>query len=216
MAKILVLSTLHHLHGEVDYYTYAHLSRIVEHFSPDVLAVELTPSDLRDRKAQRVKQEYQHSIYPLLDHLQCEVIPLEPAEPLYSELVRLGQKAVDELEKRTPAAVEQFGLYVNALYEVLLGWWSSPMDVNSAETDRHFEIKHKYQSEVFGKDEKEGWERWNQHFLDQILAGAARNPDCKMLVLVGVEHAYWLRKQLFGREGVHLLEATDVLSEIPG
>ncbi len=212
--EIMVLSTLHQLHGKVDYYSFEHLSQIIERFSPDVLAVELTPTDLKSRKAQGVKQEYQNSVYPLLDKLQCEVIPLEPAEPMYSELVALGKQAVEELENRSPAVLEQFGLYVNTLYGALLDWWNSPMDVNSDETDRHIEIKHRYQNALFGKDQEMGWERWNQHFLGQILKGVAKRQSGRMLVLVGLEHAYWLRKQLSKRDDVQLLAAATILSEI--
>jgi len=214
MTEIMVLGTLHQLHGEVKYYTYEHLSMIIEKFSPDILAVELRPSDVENRTPQRIKQEYPKSVYPLLDKLKCKVIPLEPSEPEYSRLVELGRKPVEELQKNNPAAVEQFGLYVNALYEVLFEWWNTPIDVNSPETDRHFEIKHKYQHAVFGKDEERGWELWNQHFLDQILRASKDNPNDRMLVLVGAEHTYWLRKKLRNQLGVELLDTPTVLSKI--
>ncbi len=214
MTEIMALSTLHQLHGEVDYYTYDHLSQIIRQFAPDVLAVELTPADLKARKAQRIKQEYQHSVFPLLDELQCEAVALEPSEPEYSELVQLAKKSVEDFGKNNPAAMEQFSLYARTLYDVLLNWWRSPIDVNSPETDRHFEIKHRYQNKLFGKDEETGWERWNQHFLKQILATVERFPQGRLLIVVGAEHAYWLRMRLREQEGVALLEAETVLSEM--
>ena len=63
----MVLSTLQQLIGDADYYPYNHLFPIIKSFSPNMLAVELTPADLKARKLQRVKQEYQYSIYPLID-----------------------------------------------------------------------------------------------------------------------------------------------------
>ncbi len=209
--EILVLSTLHQLHGEVGYYTYDHLARIIENFAPDILAVELTPTDLQERKPQSVKQEYQHSVYPLLDKLRSKVVPLEPPEPTFSELVQMGKRAREDLQKRDPAAMEQFAMYVHALYDVLLSWWHSPRDVNSAETDRHFEIKHRYQGALFGENETRGWELWNQYFLEQILVEATKNTRGRMLVLVGVEHSYWLRGRLREQVGVQHLEADAVL-----
>ena len=212
--EIMVLSTLHHLHGDVDYYTFEYLSQIIEKFSPEVLAVELTPADLESRREQRIKQEYPKSVYPLLDKLQCKVVPLEPPEPAYSEMVEMGRRAKERLEKEEPNTVRQFGLYVNVLYSELLEWWSSPIDVNATESDRHIEIKHKYQSILFGEDEENGWERWNQHFLEQILGEAVKGKEGKMLVLVGLEHSYWLRKQLASREDIELLDATSILEEM--
>jgi len=211
--EIMVLSTLHQIHGEVSYYTYDHLSQIIESFSPDILAVELTPADLRARKQQHVKKEYQHSVYPLIDKLQPKVVPLEPSEPKFSELVQMGKQAREDLQKRSPAAMEQFAMYVTALYDVLFDWWRSPHDVNSAETDRHFEIKHRYQSALFGENEAKGWDLWNTHFLEQILVETTKNASGRMLVLVGVEHGYWLRKRLREQAGVQHLEAEAVLAQ---
>jgi len=214
MPEIMVLSTLHQLHGKVKYYTYEDLSKIIEKFKPDMLAVELRPVDVEKRIEQPVKQEYQYSVYPLIDKLKCKVVPLEPSEPKYSELVELYKKSSEELQKNNPEALKQFGIYVNALYEVLLNWWSSPIDVNSSETDRHFEIKHKYQHALFGKDEERGWELWNQHFLKRILDAASECKECRILILVGAEHAYWLRKKLREQKGVKLLNTPRVLEDL--
>ncbi len=212
MTEIIVLCTLHYLHGQVDFYTYDHLAQIIKRFAPDVLACELTPEDLAARKPQTIKQEYQRSVYPLLDELACEALPLEPGEPVYSEWVQQMREADEAFARNHPAAIEQFGLYVNALYEVLFAWWRSPADVNSAETDRHFEIKRRYQNALFGEAEAEGWERWNQHFLKQIMVAAERHPQGRIVVLVGVEHGYWLRKRLGQRSEVKLLDTASMLS----
>jgi hypothetical protein len=49
-AEVIVLSTLHQLHGEVEGYSYAKLSNLIEWLDPDVLALELTASDLASRR----------------------------------------------------------------------------------------------------------------------------------------------------------------------
>ncbi|NJE31397.1 hypothetical protein E3E38_10120 [Thermococcus sp. 18S1] len=214
--KVLVLSTLHQFHGHVDYYTYEDLERIIWSFSPDILAVELRPSDVEGRVPQRIKQEYQKSVYPLIDKLKCEVIPLEPAEPKYSELIQMARESMENVQKNNPEALEHFKLYVEALYEVLFQWWSSVLDVNSYETDRHFEIKRRYQNSLFGDKEGRAWEEWNRHFLEQILKANEGRKDGKMLVLVGAEHSYWLRGELRKRHDVQLLEAPEVLPDIIG
>ncbi len=214
--KVLVLSTLHQFHGHVDYYTYEHLSDIIEAFSPDILAVELRPSDVDGRVPQTIKQEYQKSVYPLIDKLKCELIPLEPPEPEYSELIGMAKRSMKNLKESNPQALEHFKLYVEALYSVLFNWWSSVLDVNSHETDRHFEIKRNYQNSLFGEDEKAAWEKWNGYFLEQILKANEGRKESKMLVLVGVEHSYWLRRELRKRHDVQLLEAPEVLPDIIG
>ncbi|QDA31354.1 hypothetical protein FH039_06715 [Thermococcus indicus] len=214
--KVIVLSTLHQFHDHVNYYTYEDLAHIIWSFSPDVLAVELRPSDVEGRIPQTIKQEYQNSVYPLIDRLKCKVLPLEPPEPKYSELIRMARESMEEVQENNPDALEHFKLYVEALYEVLFNWWNSVIDVNSYETDRHFEIKRRYQNSLFGDKERTAWEAWNQHFLEQILKASERRKDGKMLVLVGAEHSYWLRGELRKRQDVQLLEAPEVLPDIIG
>src|SRR4028118_728335 len=87
--RIFVLSALHQLHEQTKFYSFETLSQIIEKQKPDVLAVELTPSDLEKRKEQKTKQEYQRSVFPLLDKHKYTVVPLEPAEPKFSQIVTL-------------------------------------------------------------------------------------------------------------------------------
>ncbi len=208
---VTVLATLHHLHGQTSFYTFDDLARIIRTIAPDLLGVELTPTDLESRRDQRIKQEYPRSVFPLLDEGLCQAFPLEPSEPTFSRLVEKGRRAQEALHRRAPEVEEAFGRYVESLYETLFGWWASPLDVNSEETDRHFEIKHKFQAAVFGPEEHEGWEGWNQHFLDRIMEAVAQRPGARVLVLVGAEHTYWLRKRLREEESVRLVSVAEAL-----
>jgi hypothetical protein len=88
--EVIVLSTLHQLHGETEGYSYEDLSNLIERLNPDVLAVELTTKDLESRRDQSVKQEYQESVFPLLEKHNYIVVPLEPSPPLLGELGVLG------------------------------------------------------------------------------------------------------------------------------
>lgn len=195
-AEVIVLSTLHQLHDQTEGYSFIHLTEIIEALRPDVLAVELTASDLESRRDQATKQEYQRSIFPLLDKHQYEVIPLEPSEPLFSELVGLLRASSEQLYEQSPAIADSFNVYTESLYLLLSERWVSAAAVNSSHTDVLFESKHRFQSAIFGPGEARVWEEWNQHFLQKILAAATANSGKRVLVLVGAEHAYWLRAHL--------------------
>jgi hypothetical protein len=199
-AEVIVLSTLHQLHGETEGYSFQDLSDLIEQLRPDILAVELTAADLKSRRDQQTKQEYQRSVFPLLDLHSYEAVPLEPSQPLFDELVSLFRKAQENLSEQSPAAAESFSLYVDSLYELLTERWDSPEEVNSRATDILFESKHRFQNATFGPAEARAWEEWNQHFLRQILDAARENRGRRLLVLVGAEHAYWLRAHLKSRD----------------
>ena len=208
-AEVFVLSTLHQFHGESKFYSFEKLAEIVKKFNPDIIAVELTPKDLETRKEQKTKQEYQKSIFPIAE--KYKLVPLEPAEPKFSELLNFVRDASKELNEKSPEKAEAFSVYSNALYDYLFKKWDSPLSVNSGETDALFEVKHKFQEALFGEKEVKGWEGWNQHFLDVILQTAKENPGKKILVTVGVEHGYWLRKHLKESGAVKLLKPEDIL-----
>jgi hypothetical protein len=210
-AEIFVLSTLHQFHAESRYYSFETLSQIIEKLRPDILAVELTPSDLANRREQKTKQEYQKSIFPLVDKHKYSTVPLEPSEPKFSELVSLIRDSEKTLREKSPAKAEAFSLYVETLYEYLFKTWDSPPAVNSTQTDAFFEIKHNYQNAVYDENQKIGWEGWNTHFLEKILEAAKNNPGKRIVVTVGAEHAYWLRKNLRENKSVACLEADSLL-----
>lgn len=213
-AEVIVLSTLHQLHEETTGYTYRDLSALIEYLDPDVLAVELTAEDLGSRREQRIKREYREAVFPLIDEHDYEVVPLEPDQPLYDEIVGLIRQSQNALTSDSPALAQSFSDYTDALYADLRARWTSACAVNSTTTDRLFESKHRFQAAMFGPLEAEGWRRWNQHFLDRILEAAGSNRGSRLLVLVGAEHAYWLREQLSGHDVV-LPDLTEMLGCVP-
>lgn len=83
--------------------------------------------------------------------------------------------------------------------------------MNSTWTDDLFAVKHAYQHRLHGPAEKKGWEGWNSFFLDQIVAAAAANPGKRIVVIVGVEHCYWLRGHLHDSAGIELLDTASLL-----
>lgn len=210
-AKVFVLSTLHQFHGRSDYYSFEKLSQIVEKFNPEAVCVELNPSALESRTEQKTKQEYQKSIFPLADKHNYKLVPLEPAEPKFSELIKLVGESSRELSEKSPDKAKAFSIYSENLYDYLFKTWNSPLSVNSSETDALFEVKHKYQNALFGAKEEQVWEGWNGHFLQKTLETAHQNPGKKILVLVGVEHAYWLRGRLKENGSLILLKPEQVL-----
>lgn len=204
--EVFILSTLHQFHTENKNYSFEKLSQIIENLKPDIIAVELTPSDLKSRREQKTKQEYQKSIFPVADKNKYQLVPLEPAEPKFSELVGLVRDSEMEIREKSPEKAEAFSIYSDKLYENLFRFWDSPMAVNSAQTDALLEVKHDFQNALYGEKQTRGWEGWNNNFLEKILETAKENPGKRIVVTVGVEHAYWLRKHLRDNKTISLLE----------
>ncbi len=61
--EILILPTLHKLHHEVSSYSFEALATTLAALKLDILVVELTDADLKSRKKQRMKVEYNEVVF---------------------------------------------------------------------------------------------------------------------------------------------------------
>lgn len=211
-ARIIVLATLHSLHAEVPGYGFEALGDAVQRLKPDVLCLEVRPRDLHERGPERIKQEYPRIIYPLIAQHHYRLYALEPSEPLYGEIVKPYAVAEHRFEKEHPRRAKTFDAYADAALGVLETYWTSPERVNDAVTDAVFAGKHALQQAMIGPGERAGWQAWNRHFLKVITRAARENPGKRIVALVGVEHAYWLRLHLKGLPGIDLESTPSLLA----
>ena len=205
-AGIIILAALHQFHLKCDFYSLDHLRTIIENINPDIICVELTKKDLEENKDQTVKVEYSKCILPLAQEQGYKLIAMEPDEQEYSRVVDKYKSMNKKIASEEPHKIEIFNQYIEVLYDYLFTYWNSPIDVNSSLTDALFEVKHKFQESLFGSTEKECWGEWNTNFLNTILETSKKYKGKKILVTVGVEHVYWLKKHLEGNSDIKLIE----------
>jgi hypothetical protein len=186
-------------------YDFSELARIIEQLRPSVLAVELTADALAARSPQATKREYPEVVYPLLERFGFPAVPLEPDEPLYGSLVRAMRESFDRVGRTDPEIDLLFDSFNDRLPTAhLRPRWRSAAAVNDAVTDAVFEAKHVLQDVVYGADHAEAWAAWNEHFAQRIGVAAMQRPGKRVVVLVGVEHGYWLRARVREMTGLRL------------
>ncbi len=210
--QVVVVCTLHQFHEEAPGYSYSDLKDAIERLHPDVLAVELTPTDLAARTTQKIKREYQNAVYPLLLQHNWKAVAMEPEGELSRKLIAMIREAEGSFEGEFPQKSEVAELYSDTLFSYLRAHWHSAADVNSRWTDDAYAVKHAFQEKLYGPREVEAWEGWNQHFLERIMEAARANPGARIVVTVGAEHGYWLREHLRQEQGVKLLDTPTALS----
>lgn len=204
-SEVIVVSTLHQFHTQMDTYTFGDLAYLVERLSPDILALELTQADVAERRAQRIKQEYPRSIYPLLERQAYFVVPLEPDEPTFSELVSLQQSAVKDLLENEPGKYAVLNQHAQILLDYVLRHCTSAEAASSPTLDALCEVKHTLQEKVLGPRERDFWGAWNRFFLDKIVQTANDHAGKRIVIVVGFEHGYWLSKELAQMPAIKLL-----------
>lgn len=211
---VAVVATLHLWHERTPCYGYDELRQVIAALEPSALAVELTRDDLRTHRAQGTKLEYGNAILPLVDELGIPAIPLEPDEPVYSELVGQVRRSEREFEERAPDKDQTFDLFVTTLFALFAERWRTPADVNSAETDLLCGLKHAYQDALLPPEQAAFWEAWNEHFESAILAAAREGRHRRIVATVGVEHCYWLRERLRALRDVVLIDVETFLRAV--
>ena len=211
-AEVVVLSTLHQMHAQVPGYSFDRLREVIEQLHPDVLCLEVRADKLAARAPENTKQEYPKVIYPLLARGRYAVVAMEPSEPEYSAILRPYVQANTAFQAAGGAAVAALGAYSDATYAALKTHWRDAAAVNDTTTDDMLRAKHAFQQAAIGAGEREGWERWNRHFLAVIKQVAAEHPGQRIVVTVGVEHGYWLRGHLAAVPGIRLLNTAALLS----
>lgn len=212
-ADVAVLATLHQMHAQVPAYDNAALKASIEALAPDVLCIEVRPDRYAKRAPEANKIEYPDVVYPLIDTHGYRVYPMEPLPPRFEKILQPYLAAHRAFVAERPEADAAFSAQTSALYATLRAYWTSPAHVNDAVTDAQMQAKHALQAALVGEGERAGWEAWNSAFLATVERAARENPDKRIVVLVGVEHGYWLRAALARSPGIRLLDTAALLAQ---
>lgn len=210
-AEVAVLATLHDVHATTPAYGFDQLRDSIIQLEPDIICMEVDHGDLQVRPEERVKVEYPRVVYPLVDEKGYEVCALEPAPEKAAAIIGPYVAATRKFAESDPAGFAKFESYNDAMYDLLKVHWTSAAAVNDPVTDSVLGAKHELQIALIGAGEAAGWQAWNTYFLERILATASANPRKRIVVLVGVEHGYWLRRELARHEEIALLDVPALL-----
>lgn len=210
--EVVVLSTLHGLHAEVPGYDDERLAQAIRRLAPDVLCLEVSPEALAGRRPETVKVEYPRVVYPLLEREEYATCALEPPSEEAQRIIGPYLAANQAFADGSPEAHKDFSAYGDALYALLKRHWRDAASVNDTTTDQAMQGKHALQASLIGPGEAAGWEAWNRHFSARVREAAAAHPGKRVVVLVGAEHGYWLRRDLAEAPGIVLLDTAALLA----
>lgn len=189
-ARVFIVGTLYRRHETVPAYDLATIRRIVLAVDPQVLVVDCTPQEVRDRTVHASKIEYAQVVFPLMQERQYKVYPAEPDEPLFTEIVQAGAGALQTFQRTKPQESAALQDYVKATYAALSVHWQSPADVQDTLTGHLLAAKVALHGRLTGTADLST--RWNQHWTDTILKAAAENPGARVLALTGIENRAWI------------------------
>ncbi len=208
-AQVFVVSTLYKKHETTPAYDLATLRALIERLQPDALVLDVTPTELRERKVWPGKVEYVQVVFPMIAEKGLPAYASEPDEPLFAELSGPVGAAYEALGKDQPAVRAAVRELDAATYAALAAHWRSPEAVNDALTDRVVGAKRDLENRLVGPVAEANQRRWNQHHAERLLDAARRHPGQRIVMLVGIESRYEVMRLLADAPGITLVDVAD-------
>jgi hypothetical protein len=207
--KVFVVSTLYKKHETTPAYDLPTLRALIGRLDPDVFVLDVTPTELRERKVWPGKVEYVQVVFPMIEARGATAYASEPAEPLFAELSGPVGAAYAALEKDRPAARAALRDLDAATYAALTEHWRTPGAVNDDLTDRVVGAKRDLENRLVGPVAEANQRRWNEHHAERLLEAAARHPGQRIVMLVGIESRYEVMRLLADAPGIELVDVAD-------
>lgn len=204
-SDVFVVSTLYARHQRMPVYGLPVLRRVIEAVKPDVLVLDVTPTELRTRKVWPGKVEYTELVFPYLDATGLAAYGSEPDEALFKQLTGAAGASYKSFNDANPEGAKALDSVKGATYQALASVWASAADVNSDKTDRLVAAMREIEEGLVGGDAGRVQAEWDRHHADRLLDVAHRHPGQRVLMLVGIESRYRVVQALREAEGITLV-----------
>lgn len=206
-SEVFVMATLYARHRQVPSYDLATLRRILEAVRPEVLVLDVTPTELRTRKVWPGKVEYVDVIFPYLDATGISAYGSEPDEALFKQLTGSAGQTYQAFKARNPAGAQALDALRQATYQALAASWKTAADVNSIKTDRLVAALRELEEGLVGENVADVQQQWDRHHAARLRDAVQAHPGKRVLMLVGIESRYRVLQQLRSTGGVQPVES---------
>jgi hypothetical protein len=204
-SEVFVVSTLYARHKQAPIYGLPVLRRVLDAVRPDVLVLDVTPTELRTRKVWPGKVEYSELIFPHLDATGVVAYGSEPDEALFKQLTGSAGQSYKAFNEGNPQGAKALEALKGATYQALASTWASAADVNSDRTDRLVAALREIEEGLVGENAARVQAAWDRHHADRVLDAVRAHPAKRVLMLVGIESRYRVVRALQSADGIVLV-----------
>ncbi len=208
---VFVLASLYRRHQSTAAYDLPALRRTILAIRPDVLVLDCTPNELKEGKVHASKIEYTGVIFPLLREGRYAVVPAEPDEPMFSEIVQSVGEERKRFSLQRPETAAALETYVSHAYAALGHHWQSPAAIHDEVTATVLKGVKALEDELYGPANADGQRRWNRHWTEAILRAVAEHPGKRVLAVTGVENRPFIVEALRQDPRVKMIDMVEWL-----
>lgn len=204
-AELFILGALHSLHEQEESFGYAELEEVVAAIRPDVLLLEVTPSELAGKLETKGRPEYPRVIWPLLTPKGPKAYAMEAPQPLYGELTGEASRQFGEFKRKYPAEDAALAGLSTATSNALLAHWKSVADTQDEATDALGRARTQLNAAmVKGSDATQ--RRWDAVMVETAKRAIAENPGKRILLLGSFRNRYMFVQELSGAKDLNLVD----------
>jgi hypothetical protein len=213
-SQVFVLGGIHQAHENAEKYTYERMGEIFEHLQPDVLCVEVEQKSLDDGSDQGMPRDFKTFMLPAARKRGTPIVGIDWwDETKGSKWQELQSKAFADPALSADAAL------VGGVFQLLDDYFHTKdlRDINSPEITALWaaksEVKYRaYRQHLEYRFLFDFEQERNAHMAANLLQALARFPSKRVLVAVGIDHKYYLEREL-RRRGVKVLEVDEALAK---
>jgi hypothetical protein len=205
-AGVYVVGALHALHQTEDSFDFDTLHRVVAAIKPDVMALEVRPDELAERKDTPGRPEYPKVIWPLLARSPVKAVAMEPGGQLFAQMTGDASNAMKGFTARDPEGAKRWSGYQRALETVLRDHWQHPADTHDATTDSLSRGYYITQYATIGDAMRMVQEQWDQFMVDRALEAVRAAPNQRVLILCSYRNRHRFTDALGAEAASRLVE----------
>ncbi len=216
-SRVLVIGTIHDMHGKNPNYLYQHLLDMLAGFAPDVLCVEIRPQDFR--KQSYLKEMMMATIFGRNRGLKVYPVDwwtddggrAQRAAYMATPEYKAKEKEENDLIAKN-VSMQTFIKTYGDLDEIWKKNEAGYEFYNGAAYNRYVEEMYKVSMAVYGDGPMNlFYKTRNDKMMDLIKQALAENSGRRIVVLTGAEHKHYFDRALTGLPGVEVSNLADIL-----
>jgi hypothetical protein len=167
------------------------LIEVVAGLNPDLLCLDITPTQWQARDFRDLPPEYREALLPLADQTDIVVVPIAEVQPPAEPAPPGWRGGLIGWLRRALATIQRTALEPTALNQ---GW-------------RHnlANILYDWIARLAGGDAGRDWQAHTHHLIQAVADVARRDPGRRILVVVNLRHCHHIRPALQAESGIEVV-----------
>lgn len=211
--EVFVVGGIHQSHERAKLYTYQRMGQLVSELRPELLCVEVEQRYIDDGSDRGMPYDFQKFMVPLARKEGIPVVGIDWWDEKRGDTWKQLQK-----EAFADPTIAPETALLGGLFRLLNGYFQERdfAEINSPEITALWEAQNEMKYKVFRQHPKykaidEFEKDRNNHMVENILQAIRLHPGKRVLVAVGIDHKYYIEREL-RRRGIRTLQVDEVIA----